>query len=333
MSIVPPVPPAPSEVISDETLHFDYPGSDIVLRSELCDSHKFRVPRLYLVNCSPILREIIERSVSNISELPNGEEREPLPVVKLKENGATIYSLLTLIFPVAPILPSTSEEIMELLAVAQKYQMDSVLGHIRAIIGARKDPSFIRPETALHIYLLARQHGLHQEALQAARVTLRLPMVLEDLRKTYFLFPGITGAYLYELWKYHERFRTDLKSGLLEFRNSGLPDCVKRLRCQISDRPSSDESTPQWLDKYIESVAEDLRLFDPAEFENEWARHIQETTARFSRTCSCVDIPRKLRRVFWEPLTAVVRRTIDQVRRVGVTGFIAITNTKTNRSF
>ena len=326
MSIVPLVPPA--EVISDETLHFDYPGSDIVLRSELCNSHKFRVPKLYLVNCSPRLREIIERSTSDV---PNGEEREPFPVVKLPESSATIYSLLTLIFPVVPILPSTSEEIMELLAVAKKYQMDSVLSHIRGII-ARQDPPFIRPETAFHIYFLAQQHELPHEALQAARVTLRLPMVLEDLGNN-LLFPGMTGAYLYELWKYHERFRTNFKSGVLEFLNSGLPDCVKCLRCQISDSPISDESPPQWLDKYIESVAEDLHLVDPAEFENEWARHIKETTARFSRTCSCVDIPRKLRRVFWETLTAVVHRTIDQVRRVGVSGFILISNTKTQRSF
>src|ERR1700761_2535684 len=129
MSIVPPVPPA--EVISDKTLQFDYPGADIVLRSELCDSHKFRVPKLYLFNCSPVLRDIIERSVLNTSTV---EEREPLPVVKLPESGATLYSLLTLIFPVVPILPSSTQKIMELLAVAQKYQMVSVLSHIRSII-------------------------------------------------------------------------------------------------------------------------------------------------------------------------------------------------------
>jgi hypothetical protein len=233
MSIAPPMPPAPSEVISDETLHFDYPGSDIVLRSELCDSHKFRVPKVYLVNCSPILREI----VSNTSDVPNGEEHEPLPVVKLPESGAIIYGLLTLIFPVVPILPPTSEEIMELLAVSQKYQVDSVLSHIRGII-ARKDPPFIRPETAFHIYFLAQQHELHQEALpgQATRVTLRLPMVLEDLGDN-LSFPSMTGAYLHELWKYHEQVQTDLKADMLEFGNSGLPDdvkaCVVRSRSRI----------------------------------------------------------------------------------------------------
>ena len=77
------------------------------------------------------------RTTSNTPYIANGEESGPLPVVELPENGAMLHSLLTLIFPVIPILPSTPEKIMELLAVAQKYQMDSVLNHIRSIVGAR----------------------------------------------------------------------------------------------------------------------------------------------------------------------------------------------------
>ncbi|KAI9445829.1 hypothetical protein BJY52DRAFT_1127971, partial [Lactarius psammicola] len=205
--VVCPETPEPDEVVSDETLHFDYPGSDIVLRSG--DSHNFWVPKLYIDICSPVLRKLII-SVSNPSDVPNGEEQEPLPVVELPESKATLYNLLTFIFPVAPVLPSTAEKIMELLSVAQKYQMDSVLAHIRGAI-ARQDPPFIRPETALHVYFLSQQHELRQEALQAARVTLRLSMVIEDLGDK-LEFPGMTGAYLYELWNYHQRVRTDLKS-------------------------------------------------------------------------------------------------------------------------
>jgi hypothetical protein len=122
--LVRPGTPESNEDVSDETLHFDYPGSDIVLRS--CDSHNFRVPKLYIVICSPVLRMLIRST----SDVPNGERPEPFPVVELPESKATLYSLLTFIFPVTPILPSTAEKIMELLAVAQKYQMDSVLGHI-----------------------------------------------------------------------------------------------------------------------------------------------------------------------------------------------------------
>ncbi|KAH8985598.1 hypothetical protein EDB86DRAFT_3105651 [Lactarius hatsudake] len=177
MPILPPATPEPIVIASDETLHLDFPGSDIVLRSY--DSHDFRVPKLYIVIFSPVLQELI-KSVSNTSGVPDGEEKGLLPVVELSESKATLYSLLTFIFPISPVLPSTTEKIMELLAVAQKYQMDSVMTHIRGAI-ARQDPPFLRPETALHVYFLAQQHELRQEAVQAARVTLRLSMTIEDL--------------------------------------------------------------------------------------------------------------------------------------------------------
>ena len=54
---------------------------------------------------------------------------------------------------------------MELLAVAEKYEMNSVVSHIRGAI-ARQNPPFLRPDTAFHIYFLAQQHGLRQEAVE-----------------------------------------------------------------------------------------------------------------------------------------------------------------------
>ena len=318
-----PVPTSvgPTEVLSDseDTLHFDHPSPDIVLRSY--DSRNFPVPTVYIVNSSPILQELI-RNVSNTSDsdVSNGENQAPLPVVQLPESGATIYRLLTFIFPIAPIVPSAPEEIMELLAAAQKYQMDSALSHIRGIT-ARQDPPFIRPETAFHIYFLAQKHELLQEALQAARVTLRLPMVIEDLGDK-LNFPGMTGAYLHELWRYHKRIRTDLKTGVLvhEYKSSGLPEDVKGLRCR-NDYGHGDnlDSLPRWLDNYIDSIAEAPHLFDLMEFENAWARHIKEFQASYSRTCSCLDISSELRRTFWENLTAFVHGTIEKVCRTGVT--------------
>ena len=301
------------EITSEETLHFDYPGSDIVLRS--CDYQNFNVPKLYIVNSSPVLRELIE-SVSNTSDIPNGERPVPLPVVKLQESGAILHSLLTLIFPVVSVLPSTSEKIMELLAVAQKYQMDSVLSDIRSIIGARKDPPFIRPETALHIYFLAQEHELHPEVIQSARVALRLPMVIEDLGDK-LDFPGVMGAYLHELWKYHERVRADLKSGVPEFKNSGLPQDVKVLRCIGSVH---SDSPPRWLDGYIDSIADAPHLFDLVAFENARARHSKEFVAYYGRTCSCLDLSDQLRRAFWEALTAFVHETVEKVRGASVAG-------------
>jgi hypothetical protein len=276
----PPVPQA------DETSHFNYPGSDIVLRSR--DSYNFTLPKLYIVLCSPVLRDLIE-SVSNTSDVPSGEEREApsFPVVEIPESKDTLYHLLTFIFPVTPVLPPTAEKIMELLAVAQKYEMNSVVSHIRGAI-SRQDPPFLRLETAFHIYFLAQQYGLHQEAVQAARVTLRFPMTLEGLGdKLDFL--GTTGAYLHELWKYHEQVRNELKSAVLEFRNTGFPDDVKdHLRCR---RPWNTSShSPHWLYDYINSIAVTPHLFDLTEFDNVRACHIQSNLSSY-RACSCATMP------------------------------------------
>ena len=332
-SPVPPcVPPALDEVVSDETLDFNYPGSDIVLRS--CDSHNFRLPKLYIAFCSPVLQNLI-RSVSNSSDVPNVdcEEQEPsFPVLKLPESKATLHSLLTFIFPVTPVLPPTAEKIIELLTVAKKYEMDSVMNHIRGVI-SRHDPPFIRPDTAFHIYFLAQENELQEEAVQAARLTLRFQMTIEGLEDK-LDFPGRTGASLHELWKYHERVRTDLKSALIEFRSSGLPDNVKSLSCTS---PNIKTCFPQWIVDYINSIAGTPHIFDLIEFENVWVRHIKGNiyfSCSHSKkcgtcgTCSCANIPSQVIRSIWEALTSVVHRTIEKVRSsiqsVLRLGFVAI---------
>jgi hypothetical protein len=315
MSTVPPEVPAlnpnllpPPVPQPDETSKFNYPGSDIILRSQ--DSHNFPLPKIVIVICSPVLRDLIE-SVSNTSDVPNGEEH--LPVVNIPESKETLYHLLTFIFPITPVLPPTAEKIMELLAVAQKYKMNSVMSHIRGAI-SRQDPPFLRSETAFQVYFLAQQYGLHQEAVQAARVTLRFPtrMTIEGLEDK-LDFPGMTGAHLYELWKYHEQVRTELKWAVLEFRNSGLPDDVKSLMCTSSYHGTSSS---QWLYDYINSIVETPDLFDLSEFESAWARHVH-SHAYGCGPCSCVTIPSQVKRSFWVALTAVIDRAIEKVCGIG----------------
>jgi hypothetical protein len=312
----PPAPETPNEVVADETSHFNYPGSDIVLRSR--DSYNFPLPKLYIVLCSPVLQNLIE-SVSNTSDVPNGEES--LPVVDIPESKETLYSLFTFIFPVTPVLPPTADKIIELLAVAQKYEINSVVSHIRGAI-ALQDPPFLRLETAFHVYFLAQQYGLYQEAVQAARVTLRLPMTIEGLGDK-LDFPGMTGAYLHELWKYHGQVRSELKSALVEFRNSGFPDDVKSLRCRHPYH-STVTHYPQWLYDYINSIAVTPHLFDLTEFEDVRARHAESISTSYGYgpqdgPCSCATMLSPIKRSFWGALTAVVHRTLEKVRRIRVT--------------
>jgi hypothetical protein len=307
----PPVPQVPNEVVPEETALFDYPGSDIILRSR--DSHDFPLPKVIIITYSPVLRNVIE-SVSITTDAPTGEEF--LPVVNIPESKEILYRLLTFISPVTPALPSTTEKIMELLAVAQKYEMNSVVSHIRGAI-ARQSPQFLRPETAFNVYFLAQQYGLHHEAVQAARVTLRLPMTLEGLGDK-LDFPGMTGVCLHELWKYHEQVRNELKSALLHFRQTGLPNDVNSLICTSSYYGRT--SFPPWLYDYINSVAGAPHLFDLTKFEEVRERHVQNHKPNSSYApCSCATMPNQVKRSFWEALTAVIQRALEKVRRIGVT--------------
>ncbi|KAF8472253.1 hypothetical protein DFH94DRAFT_193338 [Russula ochroleuca] len=241
-------------VVSPENLLFDYPEADVILRSR--DSYEFRVLKLYIVNSSPILGEKLllspnphpEPTASAIPVESNveGTAANVPCVVQLPVDGAILLSLLTYVFPVPPILPSTTEHVMELLSVAQMYKMDVVLTHIRMHI-AQQEPPFIREETAFLIYSLSQKYGLRTEALQAARCTLSFSsLTIEDLseEKKLDLMPG---AFLHELWKYHQRVRSNLTSDLEEFRNSNVLTLLENLSCS----QLANSGLPVWLDSYI----------------------------------------------------------------------------------
>ena len=200
---------------------------------------------------------------------------------------------------------------MELIAVAQKYEMNSVMTHIRGAV-ALQDPPFLRLETAFHIYFLAQQYGLHREAVQAARVTLGSRMTMEGLGDK-LDFPGMTGIYLHELWKYHEEVRDKLKITGLGFK-IGAKDllCLQRTR--------ETGGFLWWLDCYIDSIAKSPHLFDLTEFETAWGRHINDHARNaFSYgACICASIPSRVKRSFWEALTALVHSAMETVRRVDV---------------
>ena len=232
-----------------ENLLFDYPDADIILRSQDC--YHFRVPKTSIINSSPILAELIRKTFDPPGDANVGTS---FPVVQLKERGAIIHSLLTFTFPVIPLVPSTPEEIMELLSVAQKYQMAAALTHIRGSI-ARQNSLPARLGPALHTYALAQKYGLRQEALQTARTILNYPMTIEDFDNKLDI---MSGASLYELWKYHERVRVILSSDLTEFRRSHARGTITGLRCT----ELSSSQIPSWLDQYIESIRKSLNLFD-----------------------------------------------------------------------
>jgi hypothetical protein len=276
-------------------LLFDYPGADIVLRSQ--DAHHFRVPRIYIENSSSVLSELIRKDLDSPSA---ANVDASLPVVQLPKRGEIVHCLLTFIFPVIPLLPSTPEEVMELLFDAVAYQMGPVLSRIRDRI-SRSHPLPTHLEPALRIYSIAQEYGLRHEALQTARTTLNYPMTIEGFENKLDSMPGTS---LYELWKYHERVRATLASDLTEFRVSGARGMMTGARCL--------EQGSLWLDQYIESIGNAPNLFDPVEFNIAITRHIKHT----KRRCDCTSIPGQTIRDFWEALASVVHKSFEMVSMI-----------------
>jgi BTB/POZ domain len=285
-------------------LLFDYPGADVILRSQ--DAFHFRVPKTYIANSSPILGELTRKTL-DFSDLDDANP-EALLVVQLPENGKILHCLLTFVFLVTPILPPSHEETMELLSIAQKYQMDSVLTHIRDRI-ARHHPLPTHLEPALRIYFLAQKYGLRPEALQTARTILNYPMSIEDFDNKLDI---MSGASLYELWKYHERVQDVLASDLTEFKVSRANGTIAGLRC--TDLNSSQ--IPRWLGHYIMSIEKSPSLFDLVEFNASMSRHIVNKGKDLE--CECASIPSQTIRRFWDALASVVDGSFEKASVVDV---------------
>ena len=294
--------PPEAAVATDEpiaNLLFEYPGADILLRSQ--DSYHFRVPKIFIINSSAILGEKIRKN-SYFSGATN--DGVSLTAIHLPERGKILHCLLTFVFFVTPVIPPTHEEIMELLFVAQKYQMETALIHIRGSV-ARQNPLPIHLEPALRIYALAQKYGLRQEALQSARIILKYPMTIENFDNKLDIMPG---AFLYELWKYYENVRAILALDLTEFRDSGAQGTATGLRCV----ELSASQIPCWLDQYIDSIGRSPHLFDTAELNIAMARHIKKDVY----DCECASISSQTIREFWTALASVMSGSFE---KVGVT--------------
>jgi len=133
---------------------------------------------------------------------------------------------------------------------------------------ARENPLPTHLEPALRIYALTQKYGLRPEAIQTARTILKQWMAIEDFDDKLDI---MTGASLYELWKYYEEFWVILASDLTEFRECGAHGTITGSRCANL----SASQIPRWLDRYIGSIGKSPNLFDTAELNTAMARHIK----------------------------------------------------------
>ncbi|KAI0300469.1 hypothetical protein B0F90DRAFT_412836 [Multifurca ochricompacta] len=207
---------------------FDRKDSDVTIRS--CDQVDFHVHKPLLGMASVVFEDMFTAPGPS----PPDQGRN-IPVIALTEDSKTLHRLLTMMYPIDPDIPETIEDALSLLATCQKYQMDSAMAYIRALLKPCTPP-LITTQNSFRAYGIASRFHLMDEAQLAAQLTLNRSMSFnacgEDLR-------FISGADLYRLLTYRaECTRVAM-------------DCINQMKGVHDAPPSSRSCTgPVIIGKY-----------------------------------------------------------------------------------
>jgi hypothetical protein len=177
----------------------DLPDANIIIQSS--DLVNFRVHESVLAITSPVFKEILSR------HKPSGSESvDDLPVVKLTEDAELLNSLFSMLYPIRPVIPTSYEKVLYLLAACQKYDIDQVQSVIRAEVSYGSFPMPTGTEVFC-AYAIASSKRLIPEMEDAARLTLDHSMTLETLGEGLRFFEG---SALQDLIRFRKRCRDNL---------------------------------------------------------------------------------------------------------------------------
>jgi hypothetical protein len=154
-------------------------GADVILRSS--DLVSFRVHKSILAMSSPLFDDMFSLPQSCDDQVIDG-----LPIVHVFEDAEILHSLLTALYPTPSVIPDSYEKTFALLAVAQKYDMPTVLSTVRSKI-AHQLPT---TAAAFRAYAIAHSKQLIPEMEISARLTLDHPMTFEAIADALPLFEG-----------------------------------------------------------------------------------------------------------------------------------------------
>jgi hypothetical protein len=135
---------------------------------------------------SPFFKDLLSLPQPTEEELVDG-----LQVVRLSEpeDAGLLTSLVSLLYPVPPVIPGSYEKVFALLAACQKYEMESIQSYIRAEIIRGTFPAPAKAE-GFNAYASASSMRLVPEMENAARLTLGYPMTFESLGEGLRSFKG-----------------------------------------------------------------------------------------------------------------------------------------------
>ena len=219
---------------------------------------------------SPFFKDLVSLPQSSDSEFIDG-----LPVVQLSEDSELLNCLFSILYPVRTAIPKSYEkvlyliatcqwqylticyEILHLLAVCQKYDMDSVQSFIRAEVSRGVFPTPSGAE-AYSEYAIAGANGLIPEMENAARQTLGHPLTFEMFGK------GLEGWAMHDLASFRRRCRDNLVSCLGSFLEVEGPSSIW-VGCPYVSRRSAPTGPvirvlPLWLQELLSRSRNDLKL-------------------------------------------------------------------------
>jgi BTB/POZ domain len=180
---------------------FDDSDADIILRSlpstspgDRTSATHFRVHKLFLIKASPEFKRLLCEATQDEEPGITRDNYDNLPVLCLSEDRETLHLLLTAIYPTDVTYPRTLEAMMKAHAAPRKYGMSSVLTLFRTYCSVAP---VVTIENAFRAFFLAFNRGLKEEAHEAARLSLPLPLTFEALDEELY---NASGPALEALW-------------------------------------------------------------------------------------------------------------------------------------
>ncbi len=178
----------------------------------------------------------------SLPQPPDSESIDGLPVVQLSEDAELLNCLMSILYPVRPVIPNSYEKVLYLLAACQKYDMIEVQSFIRTEVSRGVFPAPLGAEV-FRAYAIARGKELIPEMEYAARLTLDYPMTFEALGEGLRL---LDGCALRDLARFRKRCRDKLATCLEPFLEGYAPgpSCIW-VGCPSHNRHSSRRHAPQ----------------------------------------------------------------------------------------
>ncbi|KAH9962476.1 hypothetical protein BJV74DRAFT_787126, partial [Russula compacta] len=130
--------------------------ANLIIRSS--DLVNFRIHKSLLAMTSPFFGDLL-----SLPQPSDVETIDGLPMVQLSEDAELLHSLVSMLYPVDPVIPKSYDKVLYLLAACQKYDMVSVQSSIRAEAGRRGFPSQSSGVNIFSAYAIASSKGLIPE--------------------------------------------------------------------------------------------------------------------------------------------------------------------------